>query len=174
MGTLSISEVTATHLKIRYPYMKLMPSMGIIFQCAAVTCQGWETTVLFDKMLPGILLRHLSNFKLILSFYHTNLSLQNFQSFHPTLYWACDYFSILGLTHCGLVTPYGDKELCQHWLRWWLVAWWHQAIAWTNVDLSSVRFSEFHPGGIFIHQSLKWASLNFLPNLPGDSQNCFR
>ena len=21
------------------------------------------------------------------------------------------------LTHCGLVTPYGDKDLCQHWLR---------------------------------------------------------
>ena len=37
-------------------------------------------------------------------------------------------------THCGPVTPYVD----QHWLRYWLVAWWHQAITWTDVDLSSV------------------------------------
>ena len=31
-------------------------------------------------------------------------------------------------------------DLGQHWLRWWLVAWKHQAITWTKVDLS-VRFS---------------------------------
>ena len=48
------------------------------------------------------------------------------------------------LTHCGLMSmmPYGDIELGQHWLRQWLVAWWHQAITWTNVDLSSVRSSD--------------------------------
>ena len=40
------------------------------------------------------------------------------------------------LTHWGLVTPFGDIDLGQHWLRWWLVAWRHQAITWTNVDLS--------------------------------------
>ena len=38
------------------------------------------------------------------------------------------------LTHWPLVTPYGDKDLGQLWLRQWLVAWWHQAITWTNVD----------------------------------------
>ena len=27
--------------------------------------------------------------------------------------------------------------LGQHWFRWWLPAWQHQAIAWTNVDFSS-------------------------------------
>ena len=27
-----------------------------------------------------------------------------------------------------LVMSYGDIELPQHWLRWWLVVWWHQAI----------------------------------------------
>ena len=37
-------------------------------------------------------------------------------------------------THWGLVTPYGDVDLGQHWLRYWLVAWRHQAITWTNVD----------------------------------------
>ena len=41
------------------------------------------------------------------------------------------------LTHCSLVTPYGDRDMGQHWLRQWLVAWRHQAITWTNVDLSS-------------------------------------
>ena len=41
------------------------------------------------------------------------------------------------LTHCGLVTPYGNRDLGQHWLWYWLIAWRHQAITWTNVDLSS-------------------------------------
>ena len=42
------------------------------------------------------------------------------------------------------MTPYGDSDLGQHWLRQWLVAWRHQAITWTNVDLSSVRLSDIH------------------------------
>ena len=33
------------------------------------------------------------------------------------------------------MTPYGDGDLGQHWLGWWLVAWGHRAITWTNVDL---------------------------------------
>ena len=41
---------------------------------------------------------------------------------------------ITSLTHCGPVTPYGDIGLSQYWLRKWLVAWRHQAIAWTNVE----------------------------------------
>ena len=46
---------------------------------------------------------------------------------YPVLYW-------------GLVTPYGDSDLGKHWLRQWLVAWRHQAITWTHVDLSSEGF----------------------------------
>ena len=38
--------------------------------------------------------------------------------------------------------PYGNMDLGQHWLIYWLIAWWHQAI--TNVDLSSVRSSDIH------------------------------
>ena len=45
---------------------------------------------------------------------------------------------------CGLVTPYGDKNLGHNWLKQWLVARWHQAIIWTNVDLSSVRSHDTH------------------------------
>ena len=41
------------------------------------------------------------------------------------------------LTHWGLVTPFGDIDLGQNWFKLWLVAWRHQAITWTNVDLSS-------------------------------------
>ena len=37
----------------------------------------------------------------------------------------------VGLTHCGPVTSYGDRDLGQHWLRYWFVAWRHQAITWT-------------------------------------------
>ena len=39
-----------------------------------------------------------------------------------------------GLTHCGQVTPYGDRDLGWHWLRKWLGAGQHQAITWTNID----------------------------------------
>ena len=39
------------------------------------------------------------------------------------------------LTHCGLVTPYGNIDLGQHLLRYWFVAWQHQVITWTNIDL---------------------------------------
>ena len=46
------------------------------------------------------------------------------------------------LTHCGLVTPCGDRDLGQHYLRWLLVAWRHQAITWTIVDWSSVKSSD--------------------------------
>ena len=42
------------------------------------------------------------------------------------------------LTHCSLVTPYGDIELSQYWPRKWLFAWRHQAITWTNIELSKV------------------------------------
>ena len=40
------------------------------------------------------------------------------------------------------MTPCGDRDLGQHWLRLWLVAWQHQAITWTNVDLLLVRFND--------------------------------
>ena len=50
----------------------------------------------------------------------------------------------LGSTHCGMVMPYGDIELGQHWLRAWFVAWWHQAITWTNVDWPSVSSTDYH------------------------------
>ena len=33
--------------------------------------------------------------------------------------------------------PYGDTILDQLWLWFWLVAWWHQAITWTSIDLPS-------------------------------------
>ena len=38
------------------------------------------------------------------------------------------------LTHCGLMMPYGDTDLGQHWFVWWHVAWWHQAINWSNTN----------------------------------------
>ena len=40
------------------------------------------------------------------------------------------------------MTPYGDRDLGQHWPREWLGAWRHQAITWTNIDWSSVKYSD--------------------------------
>ena len=42
------------------------------------------------------------------------------------------------------MTPYGDRKLGQHWPRYWLVAWRHQAITWTNVDFSSIKSCGVH------------------------------
>ena len=82
------------------------------------------------------------------------------------------------LTHCGLVTPYGNINLGQLWLRQWLVAWRHQAITWTNIDLSSVRSSGIHLSAILqeIPQpsvteiSLKITYLKFCSSPPGANE----
>ena len=78
------------------------------------------------------------------------------------------------LTHWGLVTPYGSRDLGQHWLRQWLGAWRHQAITWTNVDLSSLRSSDIHLRAVshliplppFTKIRLKIAYIRFHSNLP--------
>ena len=82
------------------------------------------------------------------------------------------------LTHCGLVTPYDDIDLGQHWLRLWLGAWRHQAITWTSVDLSSVKSSDIHlntiaqeiPQPPITKISLKMTCLRFHLNLPGANE----
>ena len=84
----------------------------------------------------------------------------------------------LALTHCGLVTPFGSRDLGQHWFRQWLVAWWHQAFTWTSVDLSSLRSSDVHLRAISceISQpsvakiSLKIILLRFYWNPPGANE----
>ena len=40
------------------------------------------------------------------------------------------------------------RDLGQHWIRFLACAWWYQAITWTNIYLSSVRFRAIHPGAI--------------------------
>ena len=50
----------------------------------------------------------------------------------------------IDLTHCGLVTPYCDRD--QHWCRQWLAVGWHQAITWTNDDWSLVTSCGILPG----------------------------
>ena len=88
----------------------------------------------------------------------------------------CKYISMFLKTHCGLVTLY-MTDLGQHWFGWWHVTWLHQAIAWTNVDLSSVRSSDNHLRAIsweisqpsVINISLK-ISLKFHLTLPGANE----
>ena len=54
---------------------------------------------------------------------------------------CCLSIFFCGLTHWGLVTPYGDRDLGQHWLRQWLVAWRHQTITWTNVQFCGIHLT---------------------------------
>ena len=55
--------------------------------------------------------------------------------------WVCGhkFLAVYRSTHCGLATPCGGRDPGQHWFRYWFVAWQHQAITWTDVDLSSPR-----------------------------------
>ena len=55
----------------------------------------------------------------------------------------------LGLTHCGIVTPYGEINIGQH----WLVAWRHKVIAWTNVGLSPMNSVSLIRGQFHRHLS---------------------
>ena len=71
---------------------------------------------------------------------------------HPV---SVKYFQIISATvflltqgsikfsHCAPMTSYGNVDHGQHWLRLWLVVWWHQAITWTDVDFSLTRFTTF-------------------------------
>ena len=57
------------------------------------------------------------------------------------------------LTHWGRPTPYGDKNISQHWFRLWLVAWRHQAITCTNADLRTVANSP---------DQFQWKSIRYM------------
>ena len=60
--------------------------------------------------------------------------------------WHCMvyYHITVALTHYGLLTPHDNTDLAWYWLRLWLVAWHHQAITWTNVAFSLIRFCGIH------------------------------
>ena len=68
--------------------------------------------------------------------------------------------NVITLTHCGLVVPYGDIDLGQHRLRWWLLTWWHKVITWTYIDISSKVF-----GGFCIWAILQEVLMNFIHNM---------
>ena len=80
------------------------------------------------------------------------------------------------------MTPYGDMELGQHWLRLWLGAVRQQVVAWTNADLSSVRSHCIHLGALSLGDlkkpinktRLKIAVLKWHPGLPGANEFIFK
>ena len=107
---------------------------------------------------------------------HLNMSSAKYQPFC----WGLNVFMHWGrLTYCGLMTPYGDRDLGQHWLRQWLVAWRHQAITWTNVDFPSAMPIGIHLSTILqeilqpsiIKLSWKINFLKFHSNLPGVNES---
>ena len=59
-----------------------------------------------------------------------------------------------GLTCYGLLTPYGEINLGQHWLAQWLVACLHQAISWSLIDLSLIGFYMELVWGLFHRKCL--------------------
>ena len=47
------------------------------------------------------------------------------------------------IIHCGLMIPYSVQDSDQYGFSWWIVVWWHQAIALTTVDISTKEPKEF-------------------------------
>ena len=72
------------------------------------------------------------------------------------------------LTHSGLVTPFGDRDLDQHWLRR------HQATTWSNVDWSSEKSGDIHIREFlqeipqFVAGESHWVSIFHMPNGVGN------
>ena len=72
------------------------------------------------------------------------------------------------LKHCVLVMPNSYTDLGPNWTRPWLIAWWHQSTAWTNVDLISEVFCSIHLR-TFSQEMLKISILamqNYYRNVP--------
>ena len=104
-------------------------------------------SIMLKKLQRWELGHHNKNPMLI---YFSSLSLQlgalmEFSKLHNEILGACMVSQGHNeSTHCSLVEPYGNKDMDQHWVNLWLVAWWLQAITWTNVDLSSVWSQGIH------------------------------
>ena len=86
--------------------------------------------------------------------------------------------SVSYITRCGLVKLYDDIDLRQHWFRQWLVAWWHQAITWTNVHHQwrsvTITWGQFRKKYRSLpsvtKMSLKITYMKFHSNLPGANE----
>ena len=81
------------------------------------------------------------------------------------------------LSHCALVMQYNDIDLGQHWLRYWLVGWWHQAITWNNVGFPSLRccihlraISQWVAMLLFCVMILKVICFQLLPHSPESNE----
>ena len=72
-----------------------------------------------------------------------------------------------GLSWC-LLTSYGDVDLGHHWLKQWFVAWLHQGITWTNVDMwDSVAFTM----GLFYQHGLTLITAYISNHMPNKEWN---
>ena len=88
--------------------------------------------------------------------------------------WCQNKTSSIELIHWCLDSPYDAIDLGQHCLRHLLVIWWHQGIAWTTVDLKSIRSFDIYLGAIShqiaqpstIESSFKVTYRKFHLNLP--------
>ena len=74
--------------------------------------------------------------------------------FHDEKSSAIPQFGTHVLTYCGLVMPYGGKDLGKTLAQIWLVTWWHRVITWTNVNLLSNVFCGICPIAINLKHML--------------------
>ena len=61
--------------------------------------------------------------------------------------------------------------LDQHWLKWWLVLWWHQVITCINTLLLTLNVRV--PSFLGLTRSISWLMMPWLPTSPGHQQPWF-
>ena len=102
----------------------------------------WSCTKSYIKYHISIVLSHFQccfSLKLIFNFDYCFCIINT--CYPELLYKKCSYIELLWpdlsvtlifgfvlWSHCGLVLLFGSIDLGQHWLRWWLDAWWKQSI----------------------------------------------
>ena len=118
------------------------------------------------------------NYKLLILQYCSCFLIILFQKASLMCIPLVDLIFVCILTHYGLVTSYGVIDLCQHWFRKWLVAWYVQAISWISVDWSSVGSCNIHLRAIsqemlkisIVDISLKSIDSRSQPHFPGANE----
>ena len=118
------------------PDFWFMASQFVVCWCQAIT---WTSADFLSVGPSGMHLNEISIKTKRYSFKKIYLNMLSTKLTSTVLFWPqCIMHVNVNSLRPSDVLWYGGTDLCQHWFRQWLVAWQHQAITWTNIDLSSM------------------------------------
>ena len=97
------------------------------------------------KVVPDLVLLYLQMLREIIQLHKLLSSMDRLNvCYDYSLVYEFRQYVKLHLNHYAPMTPYGDIHWGQHWVKKWLVAWRHNAIAWNNVDFFLTKFCDIH------------------------------